>query len=60
MQVLLNNVISVAQRQVSEFKREYEFAVVEDKDFDKAFRKDFADCDPYIDVLYKLFRRRPR
>ena len=52
--------ISVAQRQVSEFKREYEFAVVEDKDFDKAFRKDFADCEPYIDVLYKTFRRRPR
>jgi len=50
----------VAQRQVGEFKREYEFAVVEDKDLDKAFRKDFADCEPYIDALYKAFRRRPR
>ncbi len=27
---------------------------------DKAFKKDFADCEPYVDQLYKLFRKRPR
>lgn len=27
---------------------------------DKAFKKEFADCEPCVDQLYKLFRRRPR
>lgn len=27
---------------------------------DKAFKRDFADCEPYVDQLYKLFRKRPR
>jgi len=27
---------------------------------DKAFKKDFSDCEPYVDQLYKLFRKRPR
>lgn len=58
--VHLNNIISVAKKQVEDFKRDYEYAVVDDKDLDRAFRKDFSDCEPYIDVLYKAFRKRPR
>lgn len=56
----MNNTISVAKKQVEDFKRDYEYAVMDDKDLDRAFRKDFSDCEPYIDVLYKAFRKRPR
>ena len=34
--------------------------VAEDRELDKSFKRDFADCEPYIDQLYKLFRKRPR
>ena len=50
----------MAKKQVEDFKRDYEYAVVDDKDLDRTFRKDFSDCDPYVDVLYKAFRKRPR
>lgn len=30
------------------------------QELDRTFKKDFADCEPYVDQLYKLFRRRPR
>lgn len=30
------------------------------QDLDRSFKRDFADCDPYVDQLYRLFRRRPR
>lgn len=34
--------------------------VAEDREIDKSFKRDFADCEPHIDQLYKLFRKRPR
>ena len=34
--------------------------VAEDRELDKIFKRDFADCEPYVDQLYKLFRKRPR
>ena len=30
------------------------------QEMDKTFKKDFADCEPYLDQLYKLYRKRPR
>ena len=30
------------------------------KELDKCFKRDFADCDPFVDQLYRLFRKRPR
>lgn len=43
-----------------EFRDQYEQMVAEDKEIDKSFKKDFSDCEPFIDQLYKLFRKRPR
>lgn len=34
--------------------------VAEDRELDKSFKRDFSDCEPFIDLLYKLFRKRPR
>lgn len=45
---------------MEEVKEQYEVLVAEDKEMDKAFKKDFADCEPYVDQLYRLFRKRPR
>ena len=41
-------------------KENYDVLVAEDRDMDKTFRKDFADCEPCVDQLYKLFKKRPR
>ena len=27
---------------------------------DKSFKKDFSDCEPFLEPLYKLYRKRPR
>lgn len=43
-----------------EVREHYDMLAAEDKEMDKSFRKDFADCEPYVDQLYKLFRKRPR
>lgn len=34
--------------------------LAEDKLLDRNFKRDFSDCEPYVDQLYKLFKRRPR
>ena len=38
----------------------YDMSVAEDKDMDKGFKKEFADCEIYMDQLYKLYKKRPR
>lgn len=43
-----------------EFQEQYELMVSEDRELDKSFKKDFIDCEPFVDQLYKLFRKRPR
>ncbi len=43
-----------------EVREHYDALAAEDKEMDRTFRKDFADCEPYVDQLYKLFRKRPR
>jgi len=50
----------MAKRKVEQQKEQYEKMAAEDRELDKSFRRDFADCDPYVDQLYKLFRKRPR
>lgn len=45
---------------MEEVREQYDLLAAEDKEMDRTFKKDFADCEPYIDQLYKLFRRRPR
>lgn len=41
-------------------KEQYDNLATEDKEMDRAFKKEFVDCEPCVDQLYKLFRRRPR
>ena len=50
----------MAKRQVEEHREQYEQMVAEDREVDRSFRRDFADCEPHVDQLYKLFRKRPR
>ena len=56
----LGTVLNMAKRKVDEQKEQYEQMAADDRELDKSFRRDFADCDPYVDQLYKLFRKRPR
>lgn len=60
LQIQLGASISEARAKVEVVREQYELLATEDKEMDKAFRKDFSDCEPYVDQLYKLFRRRPR
>ncbi len=52
--------LSTAKKQVELFREQYEQLLAEDKEQDRFFKRDFADCEPYTDQLYKLFRKRPR
>ena len=60
LQVNLGSIISGAKRMIEEFHEQYEQMAAEDRELDKSFKRDFADCESYIDQLYKLFRKRPR
>ena len=59
-QVHLGSIISSARRVTEEFHDQYEQMVAEDRELDKSFKRDFSDCEPFIDLLYKLFRKRPK
>lgn len=59
-QVHLGSVISSAKRLTEEVQEQYEQVVAEDRELDKSFKRDFSDCEPYVDQLYKIFRKRPR
>lgn len=56
----LGSTLSAAKRQVEQFREQYEQLAAEDRELDRSFKRDFADCEPYTDQLYKLFRKRPR
>lgn len=45
---------------VEEVREQYESMAADDKEMDRSFKKDFSDCEPHVDQLYKLFRKRPR
>lgn len=56
-----SNLVAEAKREADVSKDSYEIIVAEDKSLDKNFRREFAEQDQHtIDVLYKLFKRRPR
>lgn len=50
-----------AKRDVEAFRDMYETLIADDRTLDKMFRREFLDVDSYtVDVLYKLFKKRPR
>ena len=50
-----------ARREVESFKESYDALVADEKMLERTFRKEFPECDPHtVDVLYKLFKKRPR
>ncbi|XP_059215696.1 cilia- and flagella-associated protein 43 isoform X2 [Centropristis striata] len=49
------------EEEVELFHKSYDSIVIEDKVLDKEFRKEFFDVPTnVVDLLYKLFKRRPR
>ena len=50
----------MARQKVEETQQAYDMCLAEDKDLDKGFKKEFADCEPHLDQLYKLYKKRPR
>lgn len=50
----------MARQKVEETQQTYDMCLAEDKDLDKGFKKEFADCEPHLDQLYKLYKKRPR
>ncbi|KAK3269569.1 hypothetical protein CYMTET_21995 [Cymbomonas tetramitiformis] len=54
------SVLAEFKREVDVFKEAYDALVVEDKALDKGFKKEFAECEEFVDALYKLFKRRQR
>ncbi|CAK9866751.1 unnamed protein product [Sphagnum jensenii] len=53
------NAVTDFKREVDVFREKYDAAVAEDKLQDKNFRKNFSDCGDVVNLLYKLFKRRP-
>lgn len=50
-----------AKREVEAFKETYESLMADDRTLDRQFRREFPELDSHsIDVLYKLFKKRPR
>ena len=58
----LNNVaVMEARKHMDAFREQYDILVAEDKVMDKAFKREFHDVPAhFVDILHKLFRRRPR
>lgn len=56
----MGSLVSSARKKVDEYREQYDKKVTDDKEMDKTFKRDFADCEPHVDQLYKLFRKRPR
>lgn len=53
--------VGLVRREVEAFRDSYETLVADDKMLDKMFRKEFSELDTHtIDVLYRLFKKRPR
>eukprot|EP00118_Oscarella_pearsei_P015536 m.140476 g.140476 ORF g.140476 m.140476 type:complete len:1641 (+) comp38310_c0_seq5:24-4946(+) len=52
--------VSEFKKEVETFKENYESVVQDDKAMDRSFKKDFSDGEPFVDALYRCFKRRPR
>ena len=60
VQITLASFLTSAKHEVDRAQQAYDMALAEDKDLDKGFRKEFSDCELYMDQLYKLYKKRPR
>uniref|UniRef100_F7FVY5 Cilia- and flagella-associated protein 43 n=1 Tax=Monodelphis domestica TaxID=13616 RepID=F7FVY5_MONDO len=50
-----------AREEVDSFRESYDNLVAEDKVVDRGFKKELAElCSQHVEILYRLFRRRPR
>ena len=52
--------IKSAKTKIDECRELYDQMLADDKILDRNFKRDFSDCEPFVDQLYKLFKRRPR
>ena len=52
--------LNTAKQNVKDCREQYDQMLAEDKTLDRNFKRDFSDCEPFVDQLYKLFKRRPR
>lgn len=54
--------VGVADEVVAEVRGAYEEMVAQDRGMEKAFkvRRELADQEPFIDILFRLYRRRPK
>ncbi|XP_021086318.2 cilia- and flagella-associated protein 43 isoform X2 [Mesocricetus auratus] len=53
--------IQKAREDLDAFKEQHDILVAEDKILDRSFKKEFSDISGHqVDILYKLYKRRPR
>lgn len=52
--------MNAAKDKISEVREQYDQLLADDKALERNFKRDFSDCEPFVDQLYKLFKRRPR
>nr|XP_020017388.1 cilia- and flagella-associated protein 43 [Castor canadensis] len=53
--------IRKAREDLDVYKEQYDNLLAEDKVLDRSFKKEFSDIPSHqVDILYKLFKRRPR
>uniref|UniRef100_A0A8C2LW88 Cilia- and flagella-associated protein 43 n=1 Tax=Cricetulus griseus TaxID=10029 RepID=A0A8C2LW88_CRIGR len=53
--------IQKAKEDLDVFKEQHDILVAEDKILDRSFKKEFSEVSGHqVDILYKLFKRRPR
>jgi hypothetical protein len=52
--------VDSAREAMDKVKLEYDEMARNEKELDKAFKRDVCDQDQYGDLLYKLYRRRPK
>ena len=60
LQAKLNGMISLAKGKIEVVREQYDLLVAEDKEMERSFKRDFSDCEPYVDQLFKVFKKRPR
>lgn len=56
----MSSVVNTAKRKIKECREQYDHMLAEDKVLERDFKRDFSDCEPFVDQLFKLFKRRPR
>eukprot|EP00002_Diphylleia_rotans_P030276 TRINITY_DN620_c0_g1_i6.p1 TRINITY_DN620_c0_g1~~TRINITY_DN620_c0_g1_i6.p1 ORF type:complete len:1590 (-),score=396.80 TRINITY_DN620_c0_g1_i6:241-5010(-) len=50
--------ISEFKKELDQFKEQYESVAAADRNMERAFKREFADADLYVDQLFRLFKRR--